>query len=152
MQAQPPPLAVPSRNWFERNLKWIIPAICLVAIGAIFGFIALLMGAMKSSDAYLGAITRVKAAPAVIHILGEPIKEGFFVRGNISVSGPSGRAELAIPIAGSNETATIYVEATKSLGIWHFDALVVQVDKTKERIDLSEKETGPNQAEKAQRL
>jgi hypothetical protein len=103
-------------------------------------------GFMKSSDACSGAVGRARSAPAVIAALGTPIKEGLFVSGRISVSGPSGSAELAIPIAGPKGGGTVYVAATRLLGEWHFSGLVVQIAKTKERIDLSEKKKQGNQA------
>lgn len=105
----------------------------------ISGFVALILGFLKSSDAYSGALARAKAAPAVIDALGTPIQEGFFVTGNISVSGASGKAELAIPIAGPKAKATIYVVAAKEAGGWHFHRLVVQIEPGGERIELPEK-------------
>jgi len=91
---------------------------------------------MKSSDAYLGAVVRAKSSPAVIAALGTPIKERFFFTGNIAETGSSGSANLEIPITGSKGTATLFVSASRSLGEWHFDGLVVQIDKTQERIDI----------------
>ena len=139
MPTEPPILAAPAPNWGQRNWKWFVPVLCLVAVAGMIGFVALVMGLMKSSDAYSGAVARASSAPAVIAALGSPIKEGFWVTGNVRISGTSGKADLAIPVSGPKGAATIYVAATKSLGKWHFDGLVVQVVKTKERIDLSER-------------
>ncbi len=94
---------------------------------------------MKNSDAYQGAILRIKNDPAAINALGFPIKEGMLFTGNINISGSSGRADLTIPVSGPKESATAYVLATKSLGEWHFDRLIIQTDDAKIRIDLSER-------------
>jgi hypothetical protein len=120
-----------SRNW-----KWFVPLLCLIALACIVGFVAFIMTLMKSSDAYSGAVLRAESSPAVIAALGTPIKEGFFFTGNISETGSSGRANLVIPISGPKGTATLYVSASRSVGNWHFNDLVVQVAKTQERIDI----------------
>jgi hypothetical protein len=99
----------------------------------------LIMGLLKSSGAYSGAVARAIAAPAVIDALGTPIKEGFFVTGKISVKGTSGKAELSIPITGPKADATIYVVGAREVGAWHFDRLVVQIKPGGKRIELSEK-------------
>jgi hypothetical protein len=127
-------------NWFSRNWPWAVPVGCLAAAAALFGFAALILsfvfGIFKSSDPYQQALVRARTHPAVVRALGEPIKEGFFASGNMHVSGPSGEAELAIPISGPKGKATIYVEATQSVGQWSFTHLVVEIDGTRQRIDL----------------
>jgi len=134
-------MAEAQRNdWWARNWKWFVPVVCLSGLALIGGFVALVMffvfGMMKSSDAYQQALAKAKADPAVIRALGNPIREGFFVTGSINVSGASGDADLAIPIAGAKGKGTIYVEARRSAGQWSFSQLAVQVDQTDERIEL----------------
>ncbi len=111
---------------------------------AIFtGFIALIgtvvFGVMKSSDVYQDALARARADPAVEMALGTPIEEGLLVMGNINISGSSGEADLAIPISGPDDEATIYAVAKKSAGQWTFLTLVVKIKSTGERIDLMKK-------------
>ena len=101
---------------------------------------------MKSSDVYKEALARAKASPAVAEALGTPIKAGYFTSGNINVSGPSGDAELSIPISGPKGQATIYLEARKSAGEWAFSLLEVEIVETKERIDLLQALTAPTSA------
>ena len=43
---------------------------------------------------------------------------------------------MSIPISGPKGKATIYVTATKSGGEWDYSKLYVQLDQTKERIQL----------------
>jgi hypothetical protein len=146
LQGDPPPRWMPKRDWVERNWRWLIPLLCLVVAACFCGFFALVMSFMKSSDAYSVALERAKSAPAVIDALGTPIEDGFFVTGSVNIYGSSGKADLAIPISGPKGEATVYVAAKKSLGVWHFDGLVVDIIKTATRIDLSDgKREGPNQ-------
>ena len=99
---------------------------------------SLVFGLMKSSDAYKDAVAAAKAHPSVQQTLGSPIEEGMFTTGSIKISGPSGQADLAIPIAGPSGKATVYAVATRSAGQWTFSTLVVEIKDTKQRIDLLE--------------
>jgi hypothetical protein len=127
-------------EWYERNKKWAVPLGFLVAIVAIVGFFGglflFVFSVFKYSDVYVKSLTQAQASPAVIQTLGEPIEEGFLVFGSIHVNGPSGEADLAIPISGPKGSGTIYAVATKSAGTWHFEVLQVGIKGTEERIDL----------------
>ena len=145
MDQMPPPLpSQPSNSWWKRNWKWFLPVGCLtgcltiIVLAVVFaGTIALIVfGAIKSTDVYKDALARAKANPDVIAALGSPIKEGLFVSGNTNVNGASGEANISIPISGPKGKGTIYVVAKKSAGRWEYSELVVEIEKTKERIDL----------------
>ena len=131
-----------NKNWWGRNWKWVVPVGCLGSLALFAGFIALIVclvfGMMKSSDAFKDALAKAKAHPSVQKTIGTPIEEGMFVTGNINISGPSGQADLAIPISGPDGEATIYVVAAKLAGQWTFSTLVVEIKDTKQRINLLE--------------
>jgi len=59
------------------------------------------------------------------------------VSGNSNVNGPTGEANLSIPLSGPKGKATLYVEAKKSADLWMFRTMVVKIEKTGERIDLN---------------
>jgi hypothetical protein len=128
------------KSWWGRNWKWFVPAGCLTMLVLAVGFVALIFtfvfGLMKSSDVYKEALARATASSAVIEALGTPIEPGFFAGGNIETSGPSGSANLSIPIAGPKGKGTIYLEARKSAGKWEFSLLTVEIAQTGQRIDL----------------
>jgi len=134
------------KGWWGRNWKWFVPAGCLTLLLGFGAFIALILMSvsrmMKSSDAYQLAMARAKANPAVVQALGEPLKEGLFTSGSINISGPSGSADLAIPVQGPKGKGTVYVQATKGMGQWSFRNLVVEVDVSGQRIDLLKEAPG----------
>jgi hypothetical protein len=139
--APPTPPPLPPRaptDWWGRNWKWFVPLICVVALTAIGGFVAAMFGYIKSSEAYTGAMARVRSNPAVAAALGVPIKDAYFMSGNISVNGATGAADLAIPLSGPKGGGSLFVQESKRLGVWHFDRMIVEVDATRQRIDLSE--------------
>jgi len=127
-------------SWWNRNWKWFVPVGCLSIIAIFAGFIALILtfvfGMMKSSDVYMQALDRTRNNPALVSALGTPLEAGYFISGSINVSGPSGNAELAIPISGPKGKGTIYVVATKTVGEWSYSQLMVQIEQTGQRIDL----------------
>ena len=127
-------------SWWNRNWKWLVPVGCLSIIAVFAAFITLILwfafGVMKSSDVYSQALDKTRNNPAVVSALGTPIEAGFFTSGSVNVSGPSGAAELAIPISGPRGKGTIYLVARKSAGEWSYSQLLVQVEQTGQRIDL----------------
>lgn len=133
----------PKRSWWSRNWKWVIPVGCLTPILLCGGFITFIMaivfGAIKSSDAYTEALAEAQANAEVKALLGEPIEAGFWVTGNIQISGSSGDADLAIPISGPKGAATIYAVAQKTAGKWEYSTLEVVPKGAGARIDLRAK-------------
>ena len=92
---------------------------------------------MKQSDAYKIALARAQVNQAVIEAIGSPISQTGIVSGNSNVNGPTGQANLSIPLNGPKGKATLYVEAKKSADTWFFQTMVVKIEKTGERIDLN---------------
>jgi hypothetical protein len=113
---------------------------CLVAILLVVGLIAAIGGlafvGLKQADAYKLALERAQNNPQVQAALGEPIEAGLLVSGSVNISGPTGSADISIPISGPKGKGTIYVVATKSAGQWEFSTLEVEIHATGERVDL----------------
>jgi TonB family protein len=109
-----------------RNWKWMLPVGCLglilvgvVVVGGIF-FAA--MSAIKSSDVYKGALERARANHEAVALLGEPIKDGWFVKGNVNFAGSSGTANFEVPVSGPKSSGTLYVRALYE-GAWMYERL-----------------------------
>ncbi len=122
--------------------KWVTcgcgGCLLLILVGvaitlAVGGFA---VNTMKKSDIYQGAIDRAKENPEVAQRLGEPIEAGFMVSGSISTTGPTGEADIAIPISGPEGRGTIYVVATKNAGQWQYSVLEVAFEGSEDRVDL----------------
>ena len=128
------------KNWWGRNWKWVVPVGCLsplVLIGILVTVIFMsVSGMMKSSDVYKDAVSKAKAHPTVQEEIGSPIKEGGLISGNLNTSGPSGEANLSIPLSGPKGKAAVHVVATKSAGLWTYSTLSVELKETGQRIDL----------------
>ncbi len=96
-------------------------------------FVTVLLG---DSDASKMAFAAAQASPTVRQRLGESIKEGLFVSGSIEISGPSGHADISIPISGPRGKATVYAVARKSADVWTLDILQVAFGDEAGRVDL----------------
>lgn len=127
-------------GWWARNWKWFAPTGCLALIAMVLVFVALIVamvfGAMKSTDVYKTAVATAKAHPAVTEALGTPVEEGMFLSGNTDVTDASGNADLSIPISGPKGKGKIFVVASKSAGRWTYSTMVVEIAQSGERIDL----------------
>lgn len=146
MSAMPPPLPVTQRSgWWSRHWKWAVPLLSAFLLAmfaaAILLFMSALLSVMKSSDVYQHSLQQAQRSRPVVSALGDPIEEGWFMMGDISVTGSSGEANLQIPISGPKGEGDIYVEATKSEGQWNYKTLLVRVDGAKESIDLLDQGT-----------
>jgi hypothetical protein len=128
------------RTWWDQNWKWFVPVGylggALLFLGFCAGVVYLVFGLVRSSDIYKKAVMQAETNHYVIEALGSPIEEGLIVRGSISVTGPSGEADLAIPISGPRGKATIYAVAKKSAGKWTFSTLGVAIKPSGERINI----------------
>jgi hypothetical protein len=129
-----------SPNWMSRNWKWLVPVAILgfIVLAAAFvtGILLIVETSFRHSDCYTQALARSSANPQVLEKIGQPIVAGWFVSGNINISGPSGNADISIPISGPKGKGTIFVVAKKSAGEWSFETLQVGIEGQTQRIDL----------------
>jgi TonB family protein len=120
-QPQQQPKGCLGRNW-----KWMLPVGCLglIVVGVIVmgGIFFAAMSAIKSSDVYKGALERARANPEAVAMLGEPIKDGWFVKGNVRFAGGSGTANFEVPVSGPKSSGTLYVRASYE-GVWMYERL-----------------------------
>jgi hypothetical protein len=128
------------KGWFGRNWKWFVPVGCLsmviMAVAVVAGIIFYAFGALKSSDVYQQALAKTRSNQAVISELGEPIVEGFWFSGSITVSNDSGNADFRIPVSGPKKSGAVHAVAVKRLGKWDFSALEVEIEGETKRINL----------------
>jgi len=124
---QQPPQQPQQKGCLGRNWKWMLPVGCL---GLILGLVALAggvvfvaMSAIKSSEVYQGALKVVQTHPAAVERLGEPIDDGWLVRGNIKIDGGGGNANFEIPVSGPKGSGTLYVTAVRPDDAWMYERL-----------------------------
>jgi TonB family protein len=110
-----------------RNWKWMLPVGCL---GLILGVVALVgagvlvaMSAVKSSEVYQGAHKVAQTHPAAAERLGQPVKDGWFVTGNVKVDAGGGNADFQIPVSGPKNSGTLHVRAVNPDGAWMYERL-----------------------------
>jgi Cytochrome oxidase complex assembly protein 1 len=116
-----------SKHW-KRNLAIFagLMALLMVVVSVIF----------DDSEVCKMSFAAAEANPVVRQRLGEPVKRGFFTSGRIEISGPSGHADIAIPVSGPHGKATVYAVARKSAGLWTFETLEIEFDQTSPRVNL----------------
>lgn len=125
--AQPQQKGCLGRNW-----KWMLPVGCLglilAGVAVLGGIFLVAMSAMKSSDVYKGALERARSNPEARAALGEPIKDGWLVQGNVNFSGGSGTANLQIPVSGPKNSGTLQARAVYEGDAWMYERLDLVVD------------------------
>jgi hypothetical protein len=101
------------------------------------GIYFLVTSMMRSSEPYQQAVAIAQQDPRVAAAMGAPLKEGWFITGNINISNSSGRANLNIPLSGSISDGSLRLAASKSEGVWTFSHLSLRVKKSGEEILLT---------------
>ncbi len=111
------------RNWARAGV--MILAGSVLFSGLIFYGIT---SVMKGTDAYKMSMSEVRASKRVAEVLGSPIESGWFVVGNVSISGIQGSADLSIPVSGPKCDGNVISRSKKEMGIWKIYLLIVRSD------------------------
>ncbi len=123
---QPPPQAQ-QKGCIGRHWKWMLPVGCLgLVVGAVAligGIVLVAMSAIKSSEVYKGALGVAQTHPAAAERLGQPIKDGWLVQGNINYGAGGGNANFDIPVSGPKNSGTLHVSAVNPDGAWMYQKL-----------------------------
>ena len=145
-------LGAKGSSWAWRNKKWesvehfkdvqrkwakwalIVYAAFVVVFAGLFFIVS---ASFKSSDAFKIAVTKLETNQEASKLLGKPISTGFPM-GNIEVSGPSGSAKLSFSVDGPTGKGTVYMDATKELGQWKINQIILEEEGTGRRIDLNQ--------------
>ncbi|MGK0187162.1 MAG: hypothetical protein ACI9R3_002948 [Verrucomicrobiales bacterium] len=112
----------------------------LLAVVGVIVFVCCIVGfvfsMIKNSDPYNHALAQARNNPQVVTALGEPIEPGWFLMGNINLSGSSGNADISIPISGPNGNGQLNVVASKSGGVWTYSVLRFTSDQIEQPLNL----------------
>ncbi|GAB5562791.1 MAG: hypothetical protein SynsKO_44380 [Synoicihabitans sp.] len=123
-------------DWWNRNWKWFVSALVLIALALLAACLATIVLFLKSSQAYELAVREAQENPRVISALGSPVKVRWFVSGKLSFKGSRGKTQLAVPLRGPKGEATLFLQAELSAGNWRFDRLEVRFEEYTPSIDL----------------
>jgi hypothetical protein len=132
------PEQVPSLPMPHSNRKaWILgisigtTVLCLIA-----AFVFSVFGLLAHSAAAKLALSTAESNPTLVAQLGTPVQTGRFVTGSVEVQNSTGRADLAIPLAGPKGTGTLYTQAHETAGVWRLDLLEFHKDGSSVPINL----------------
>jgi photosystem II stability/assembly factor-like uncharacterized protein len=119
-------------RWLKQNWKWALPAWLVFCLSAA----AIALHFMGDSEVSKLAFARAQSDLGVAQRLGEPVKRGWFVTGNVEGGGSTGHADLAIALSGPKGKGKLYVVATEHAGQWTFETLQLKLEGEDKRIDL----------------
>jgi hypothetical protein len=115
--------------------KWSL-LVYTVFASMLVRLILVIAASLKSTEAFKLAVTRLEASQEAFRLLGKPISTGFPM-GSIEVSGPSSKASLSFSVTGPNGKGTIFMDATKDLGQWKVNRMVLEQEASGHRIDIN---------------
>lgn len=118
----------------------MLPVGCLGMLMALVVFVGVILvivfGAIKSSEPVQYAYRVAHDDPRVHTVLGQPVEEGWLVSGHVNSNGPTGSADLSLPVSGPKGAGTLYVVARKQAGSWQYSVLQLEVEGKYGRINL----------------
>jgi hypothetical protein len=144
-------LGIKGNEWAWKNDKWqsvdefmkIQKKWAWAGLGIILGFTLIIIFSIGITFSSMSNMEIVDDTMSIINSnyiatskLGTPIEKGLFISGSISISGPSGSADLAIPLEGPKGKGMVYLKSTKDMGSWNIDRLVLKIEDTEEIIEL----------------
>jgi hypothetical protein len=119
------------RKW----TKWAV-IIYLLLIVLISGSMYFAFNALRNSDVYTLAVSRIEANVDAMAQLGPPITTGFPM-GSVQISGPTGKADFSFSVEGRKDHGTVYVDATRDMGKWIINRMELHLESSGRRIDLN---------------
>lgn len=140
-------VSVPSkRGWFGRNWKWCTPLLILVLVVVVGGVIvAFPILKLRASQPYKIALEAVQADPAVTQKLGEPVKAGWTLSGDLTED----NCQIFFEVSGPNGTANVTGQARtfSEDNVWSFSLIEVTfTDGTKVSVKTADEEGGLEEA------
>ena len=102
--------------------------IIVLGIAAIAAIVFFVFGAIKKSDVYKQALSKVRGDQRVAAVLGDPIEPGFWVSGNVNFNNGKGNADFKFPVKGPKAKATVHAVASTEGQGWDFSTLDVTPD------------------------
>lgn len=118
----------------QTQKKWAISGLILVFIGLPILIVSI--SSMLKGEAYELSLSEIKSNTEVTQLIGSPIEPGFFVMGNVKISGPNGEASLQYSISGPKGSAEAYVFALKNMEKWVLQDIVVYSEELQQKIHV----------------
>lgn len=121
----------------NKNLKWILLGVLgLLLFFVMSASIVYFVMKLMKGEAYQLSLKAVLENSEVINIVGEPMTPSWYVLGSVNTSGPDGSASLEYSIEGPVSSAKVYTFATKTVGEWRLNKVVVSAGLSGERITV----------------
>lgn len=144
-------LGVKGSAWAWRNKRWdsvehfltvqkkwakwaVVVYLLFIAMFAASMFSAIT--ALKSSDVYTLAVSRLEANREAVAQLGAPVRTGIPM-GSFQILGASGKADFSFSAEGQKNRGTVFVDATRDMGTWNINRIELQVEGSGKRINLN---------------
>lgn len=139
--SQPPvPQKRSSKKWWFLGCGGCL-GIIVLAVAVIGFFIVSVMGVIKKTDAYTGALQRAQSSAELQEAIGTPMEPSYWVMGSVNTVNGAESTEFAIPLTGPKGVAAITVKASRPAGAtaWEYsvlEAVIASGPKNGAKIDL----------------
>lgn len=132
VEAPYPLIPVPAKkDWLDEHphRRILVGGLILIGCMGLFvsGVLSLVEYSFHHHTVTRQSFERAANDPRVIQVLGQPIRMGWVIKGNVHMKDANGYADLRIPISGPKGEATIFLYARETFGAWEFRILRVEM-------------------------
>ncbi|MFY0449291.1 cytochrome c oxidase assembly factor Coa1 family protein [Xanthomonas codiaei] len=118
----------------------------VILAASLAAFVVGIARATKSAEPYRVGLSAAQQDARVIAALGAPIEDGVIPSGSVSINGGSGNANFSVSLHGARGNGTLYIEADRHAGRWHYTTLQVVPDASAAIALLANQEAGTGAA------
>lgn len=118
----------------RRGLPVLIVVLSLAAGGWLAVDLAVRQAAIEGCPAYVTALERAAASPALVAALGTPLDPGF-PTGTLTEGGDGAQLEVEVKVRGPRGEGALFIAASERAGAWRYRRLEVQLGP-RQTVDL----------------
>jgi hypothetical protein len=116
--------------------RWRLVIIIGLFLTFFMAIMLLVETIFRRSDPYALGLSALTQDAAVIQALGEPLKPGLFIGGNISEQNEGGCAAMDFSLRGPRAQGDAHVNAIKTEGIWHLTQVWIELPVGAQKIEV----------------
>jgi len=134
---------IKSKNWLQRNIKWLLPVIVVVCFlgSALFSTVSdAQMGsyvtALNDDALYKDALGQAQQNAEVVKAFGtlEPIDQMAIIESNVEYSDNNNHVNLSVRVKGAKAKGRMDVVATKANNAWQYNTIKIRIKNPKQEI------------------
>jgi hypothetical protein len=113
-------------------------ALVMLGLALVAGVLLMIFSFLRNQEPCSRSLKAAQASEVMRRELGEPMRMGWMMSGNVSMVNDEGSASVTVPIEGPLGSASVHTEGTRAGGVWTFQQMEATIEKSGAKVDLLE--------------